>query len=215
MYELHQILAWRMQWGDFWANLSFVIIDEAHRHRGIFGSHIALLLRRICSYYDDRLQFILSSATIGDASLFAKTLNGVAAVEIADDSSPWAQQTFRLYNPWSSGKSILSATADLIRDQVQSGMQTLCFTKSRNMAEITALRERSRTTTTPARSPSPTFAFFLDCHHHAVKTALLSRRYAGVVNCIHEGPGVHRILHNTGRIFINSRNIVVHYVVSL
>ncbi|MDR0980890.1 MAG: DEAD/DEAH box helicase [Methanocalculaceae archaeon] len=145
MYELHQILAWRMQWGDFWANLSFVIIDEAHRYRGIFGSHIALLLRRlrrICSYYDSRPQFILSSATIGDASSFAKTLTGLAAVEIADDGSPRAQQTFRLYNPWSSGKSSLSATADLIRDQVRNGMQTLCFTKSRNMAEITALRCR-------------------------------------------------------------------------
>lgn len=145
MYELHQILAWRMQWGDFWANLSFVIIDEAHRYRGIFGSHIALLLRRlrrVCRYYDARPQFILSSATIGDASSFAKTLTGAAAREIADDGSPRAQQTFRLYNPWSSGKSSLSATADLIRDQVQSGMQTLCFTKSRNMAEITALRCR-------------------------------------------------------------------------
>ncbi|HJK03889.1 MAG TPA: DEAD/DEAH box helicase, partial [Methanocorpusculum sp.] len=145
MYELHQILAWRMKWGDFWANLSFVIIDEAHRYRGIFGSHIALLLRRlrrICNYYDAHPQFILSSATIGDAPSFAETLTGVAAVEIANDGSPRAQQTFRLYNPWCSGKSSLSATADLIQDQVRSGMQTLCFTKSRNMAEITALRCR-------------------------------------------------------------------------
>ncbi|HJK40634.1 MAG TPA: DEAD/DEAH box helicase [Methanocorpusculum sp.] len=145
MYELHQILAWRMKWGDFWANLSFVVIDEAHRYRGIFGSHIALLLRRlrrICNYYDAHPQFILSSATIGDAPSFAETLTGVAAVEIANDGSPRAQQTFRLYNPWCSGKSSLSATTDLIQDQVRSGMQTLCFTKSRNMAEITALRCR-------------------------------------------------------------------------
>ena len=145
MYELHQILAWRLQWGDFWANLSFVIIDEAHRYRGIFGSHIALLLRRlrrICRYYDSVPQFILSSATIGGAPEFAGTLTGVAAAEIANDGSPRAQQTFRLYNPWTAGKSSLAATADLIRDQIQSGMQTLCFTKSRNMAEITALRCR-------------------------------------------------------------------------
>ncbi|HJK05284.1 MAG TPA: DEAD/DEAH box helicase, partial [Methanocorpusculum sp.] len=145
MYELHQILAWRMKWGDFWANLSFVVIDEAHRYRGIFGSHIALLLRRlrrICNYYDAHPQFILSSATIGDAPSFAETLTGVAAVEIANDGSPRAQQTFRLYNPWCSGKSSLSATTDIIQDQVRSGMQTLCFTKSRNMAEITALRCR-------------------------------------------------------------------------
>ncbi|MDV0442086.1 DEAD/DEAH box helicase [Methanorbis furvi] len=145
MYELHQILAWRTQWGDFWTNLGAVVIDEAHRYRGVFGSHIALLLRRlrrICSYYDARPQFVLSSATIGGAETFAETLTGLPAVEIANDGSPRAKQTFRLYNPSASGKSSITATADLIRDQVQSGMQTLCFTKSRNMAEITAMRCR-------------------------------------------------------------------------
>ena len=47
MYELHHILPWRAKWGDFFANLSFVVIDEAHKYRGVFGSNTALLLRRL------------------------------------------------------------------------------------------------------------------------------------------------------------------------
>ncbi len=145
MYELHQILAWRMQWGDFWTRLRYIIIDEAHRYRGVFGSHTALLLRRvmrICRFYDARPQFILSSATLADAETFAETLTGVPAAEIRNDGSPRAKQIFRLYNPAESGKSTLSATADLIQNQISAGMQTLCFTKSRSMAEITAMKCR-------------------------------------------------------------------------
>lgn len=125
MHELHQILAWRLQLGNFWTTLSFVGIDEVHRYHGILGSHIALLLwrlRRICAYYEAWPQFILSSATIGGAKEFAKTLTGVDAVEISGNGSPRAQQTFRPYNPWNAGKSSLTATADLIRAQVQNGM---------------------------------------------------------------------------------------------
>ncbi|MBR4285945.1 MAG: DEAD/DEAH box helicase, partial [Methanocorpusculum sp.] len=76
MYELHHILPWRAKWGDFFANLSFVVIDEAHKYRGVFGSNTALLirrLRRICNYYDGYPQFILSSATLGNAKRFAET----------------------------------------------------------------------------------------------------------------------------------------------
>lgn len=145
MYELHQILAWRSQWGDFWAGLSHVVIDEAHRYCGVFGSHTALLLRRlrrVCGFYDAAPRFILSSATVAGAAAFAETLTGIPFLEVANDGSPRAKQTFRLYNPSDQGKSSVSATADLIRDQIQSGLQTLCFTKSRTMAEITALRCR-------------------------------------------------------------------------
>lgn len=145
MYELHLILAWRMHWGDFWTNLTFTVIDEAHRYRGIFGSHTALLirrLRRVCRFYDANPNFILSSATLANGKIFAETLTGVFFSEIFTDGSPRAKQTFQLYNPVETGKSTVSATADLMKKQIREGMQTLCFTKSRNMAEITALKCR-------------------------------------------------------------------------
>jgi len=141
MYELHHILGWRAKWGDFWTNLSFVVVDEAHRYRGIFGSNTALLLRRlrrVCNFYDADPQFILSSATLGDPVSFAETLTGLPSVEISSDGSPRAKRTFRIYSP--ENKSSISAAAELVSSQIKAGMQTLCFTRSRNAAEITAMR---------------------------------------------------------------------------
>jgi len=141
MYELHHILGWRAKWGDFWTNLSFVVVDEAHRYRGIFGSNTALLLRRlrrVCNYYDADPLFILSSATLGDPLTFAETLTGLPSVEISSDGSPRAKRTFQIYSP--ENKSSISAAAELVSSQIKAGMQTLCFTRSRNAAEITAMR---------------------------------------------------------------------------
>ncbi len=143
MYELHHILGWRAKWGDFWTNLSFVVVDEAHRYRGVFGSNTALLLRRlrrVCNFYDADPQFILSSATLGDPVSFAETLTGLTSVEISSDGSPRAKRIFRIYSP--ENKSSISATAELVSSQIKAGMQTLCFTRSRNAAEITAMRCR-------------------------------------------------------------------------
>ncbi len=143
MYELHHILPWRAKWGDFFANLSFVVIDEAHKYRGVFGSNTALLLRRlrrICNYYDSYPQFILSSATLGNAETFAETLTGLAAKEISTDGSPRAKRTFRIYkNP---KKSASAAAAEIMQESIKEGRQTLCFTKSRTGAELTTLRYR-------------------------------------------------------------------------
>ncbi|MBQ4135022.1 MAG: DEAD/DEAH box helicase [Methanocorpusculum sp.] len=141
MYELHHILPWRANWGDFFANLSFVVIDEAHKYRGVFGSNTALLLRRlrrICNYYDGYPQFILSSATLGNAKRFAETLTGLSAVEISSDGSPRAKRTFRIcLNP---KKSASAAAAEIMQESIRDGRQTICFTKSRTGAELTALR---------------------------------------------------------------------------
>lgn len=141
MYELHHILPWRAKWGDFFANLSFVVIDEAHKYRGVFGSNTALLLRRlrrICNYYDGYPQFILSSATLSNAARFAGTLTGLPAAEISADGSPRAKRTFRIYkNPQ---KSASAAAAEMLQESVRAGKQTICFTKSRTGAELTALR---------------------------------------------------------------------------
>ncbi len=80
-HELHQVLSWHAKWRVFFSNLKFIVIDEAHRYRGVFGSHIALLLRRLvrlCNFYGSSPQFILSTATLANPLEFAGQAYGAA-----------------------------------------------------------------------------------------------------------------------------------------
>lgn len=146
MYELHHILAWRSKWAEFFTNLSYVVIDEAHRYRGVFGSNTAHLLRRlrrIGNYNDAFPQFILSSATVGNPVTFAETLTGLPFIEISNDGSPHAKKTYTIYR--SQQKTASTASADLVRKQIESGRQTICFSKSRASVELTALKCKEET----------------------------------------------------------------------
>ncbi|MGQ9816933.1 MAG: DEAD/DEAH box helicase, partial [bacterium] len=144
-YELHQLLPWHYKWQEFISNLKFVVIDEAHRYRGVFGSNVAFLmrrLRRICSFYGSNPQFILSTATLANPVEFGKKLIGVDFVLIADDGSPKGKKYFIFYNPYYDGVGTLSThqeTKDLFLFFVKNNLQTLCFTVSRKMAELIAL----------------------------------------------------------------------------
>ncbi len=180
MYELHHILPWRAKWGDFFANLSFVVIDEAHKYRGVFGSNTALLLRRlrrICNYYDGYPQFILSSATLGNAEVFADTLTGLSVKEISSDGSPRAKRRFRIYqNP---RKSTSAAAAEMMHESIQKGKQTICFTKSRTGAEMTALRLREES---PAESVASYRGGYRPEERKKIEANLKQGRVSGVVS---------------------------------
>ncbi len=121
------------------------MIDEAHRYRGVFGSNVAFLirrLRRICSFYGSEPQFILSTATLTNPLEFSKRLIGVRFELIADDGSPKGKKYFIFYNPYFDGVGTLSThqeTKDLFLFFVRKELQTLCFTVSRKMAELIAL----------------------------------------------------------------------------
>ena len=143
MYELHHMLSWRSKWADFFTNLSFVVIDEAHRYRGVFGSNTALLLRRlrrVCAYNDAYPQFILSSATLGNSVHFAETLTGLAFEEISNDGAPHAKKTYKIY--CDEGKSAIASSASLVAKNIEEGRQTICFSKSRAGTELTAQKCR-------------------------------------------------------------------------
>ena len=102
-YELHLILYWHHQWEKFYKNLKFVVIDEAHHYRGVFGSNVAFLirrLRRICRHYGSDPQFILSSATLANPKEFSEKLIGKPFSLISNDTSPSGEKHFVLYNPW-------------------------------------------------------------------------------------------------------------------
>ncbi|MBE0433084.1 DEAD/DEAH box helicase [candidate division WOR-3 bacterium] len=143
-YELHQILPWHYKWENFLSHLKYVVIDEAHQYRGVFGSNVAALLRRfrrICDFYGSKPTYILSSATLANPLEFSEKLTGLKFVHVGEDGSPKGKKYFVLYNPYFEGAGELSIhqeTRKLLRVLVENDLQTLCFTISRRMAELIA-----------------------------------------------------------------------------
>jgi DEAD/DEAH box helicase domain-containing protein len=101
-YGLHFYLPWHYKWKNFLQNLKYLIIDEAHVYRGVFGSNVAMLIRRllrICKYYASNPTIILSSATIANPKEHASKLTGKKFKVISKDGSPKGKKTFIFWNP--------------------------------------------------------------------------------------------------------------------
>ncbi|WP_409199269.1 DEAD/DEAH box helicase [Methanospirillum lacunae] len=149
-HELHHILPWHHQWSVFFSHLKYIIIDEAHQYRGIFGSHMALLIRRllrICAHYGSHPTFFLSSATLANPNEFAKELIGRDFQVIDTSGAPAGVRYFILYNPYIGGfaeKSVYTESATLLASLVEAELQTLCFTGSRKMTEVVTTWARER-----------------------------------------------------------------------
>src|SRR6476469_6358039 len=133
------------RWGDVLANLRFVVVDEAHVYRGVFGSHVANVLRRLrrlARVYGAEPQFLLASATIANPGELATRLLGVETTVIGDDAAPRAERTVALWNPPLTDEelglraSALGEASKLMADLVERGLRTLCFAKSRRAAEL-------------------------------------------------------------------------------
>jgi len=143
-YGLHYYLPWHHQWAQFYKNLKFIIIDESHTYRGVFGSNIALLIRRInriCKHYGSNPQFILSSATIANPEEHSKKLTGQDFHIIKEDNSESGRKSFIFWNPpiideGLTRRSTHQETRSLFTYCIQKGYQTLCFSKSRKMTEL-------------------------------------------------------------------------------
>ncbi len=144
-YAMHQYLPWHQKWRRIFKNLSFVVIDEAHVYRGVFGSNFAFLLRRIlrlCDYYGSDPLFILSSATIANPGDFSKKLVGKEFEIVSDDGSARGRKYFLFWNPpfIDLKKSVRASshqeTKKLFVSFINNKLQTLCFTVSRKMAEL-------------------------------------------------------------------------------
>jgi len=144
-YGLHVYLPWHYKWRSFLSNLKYIIIDEAHVYRGVFGSNVAMLLRRlirICNYYHADPHIILSSATIANPEEHAKKLTGKNFEIISHDGAPRGKKSFLFWNPPfidntnTSRRSTHQETKDLLTLNITKNLQTLCFTTSRQMAEL-------------------------------------------------------------------------------
>ncbi|MFQ5458730.1 MAG: DEAD/DEAH box helicase, partial [Myxococcota bacterium] len=116
--------------------LRFVVVDELHAYRGVFGSHIAQLLRRlrrVARYYGAKPQFIACSATIDNPGDLARDLTGLPFTVIDTDGAPAAERHFLFLNP---AGSPTVAGARLFRQAVRAGHKTIAFTKSRKVTEL-------------------------------------------------------------------------------
>ncbi|MGZ4665451.1 MAG: DEAD/DEAH box helicase [Frankiaceae bacterium] len=145
------------RWSGLFAGLRFVVIDESHTYRGIFGSHVAQALRRlrrICALHGSRPVFLLASATTADPGGSARLLTGLPVDTVTEDGSPRGPLTFVLYEPpltelrGEGGapvrRSALSETAEMLADLVAAGAQALAFARSRIGAEVIADAARRR-----------------------------------------------------------------------
>jgi DEAD/DEAH box helicase domain-containing protein len=151
---LHQgILPNHERWAPFLAGLRHVVVDEAHTFRGVFGAHVALVLRRlrrVAGRYGSAPTFLLASATLGNPAELASRLTGLEVEAVTEDGSPRGPLTFALWEPplvdeaTGRRRSANGEAADWLAGGVEQGVRTLCFTRSRRAAELVARAARRR-----------------------------------------------------------------------
>jgi len=143
------------RWHSFLSRLQFVVVDELHHYRGIFGAHVAQVirrLRRICAAHGSAPTFVLASATAADPERAARLLTGLDVAAVTDDGSPRGPRTIALWEPpivSHSGeheaptrRPATAEAADVLTELVLDGARALAFTRSRHGAEMLAITTR-------------------------------------------------------------------------
>lgn len=143
---LHQaILPHHTKWAQFFQSLRFVVIDEVHSYRGVFGAHVANVLRRlqrICDFYGVRPQYICCSATIGNPQQHAQALTGLPMSAICDSGAPRGASHLLFWNPppinpdLGIRASARSQVSKLARMTLKAGLKAIVFAQSRLMVEV-------------------------------------------------------------------------------
>ncbi|MEX2413009.1 MAG: DEAD/DEAH box helicase [Thermoleophilaceae bacterium] len=140
-------------WGDVLANLAWIVVDEAHTYRGVFGSHVANVLRRLrrlALAYGTEPRFVLASATIANPVELAERLTGCDVRLVDREGAPRHQRQIAMWNPplgdarVGARASALAEAADLLADLVEQGVRTICFLRSRRGIELIQRFTRAR-----------------------------------------------------------------------
>ncbi|NIA10095.1 MAG: DEAD/DEAH box helicase, partial [Nitrospiraceae bacterium] len=143
-HALHYYLPWHHQWARFFRNLRFIVIDEAHTYRGVFGANVALLLRRlyrILGHYGANPQIVLSSASIANPADYARALTGRDAVAITESGAGHGARTAVFWDGLTDPDTPISLqAARILVHLTDAKVQTICFTRSRAQAELIARR---------------------------------------------------------------------------
>jgi len=153
---LHQgILPHHTLWIKLFENLRYIVIDELHAYRGVFGSHLSNIIRRlkrICSFYGSDPQFICSSATIANPKELAENITGEDIELIDQNGAPRGEKHFLFYNPpvvnaeLGLRRSVISEVCNVVRKLLPTGAQIIVFARSRLRVELllTYLRESAK-----------------------------------------------------------------------
>ena len=153
---LHRsLLPGHARWSRFLGALAYVVVDECHHYRGVFGAHVAQILRRlrrVCAAYGASPTFLLASATVAEPEVSAARLTGLPVEAVTDDGSAKGAVTVALWEPpftsWTGElgapvrRSATAEVADLMADLVVDRVRTLAFVRSRRGAEAVALNAR-------------------------------------------------------------------------
>jgi len=181
-HALHQYLPWHHQWARIFANLRALVIDEAHHYRGVYGSNVAALLRRllrIVAHYGGSPQIVLSSASVANPEAFARALTGRDAASVRDDASARGEKRVLFWDPLiDPTRSVSTQVARLLAFLTERGIQTICFTRSRTSAEVIA----HAATRAGAEGIAPYRAGYLPSERRALEEALRSGTIRGVVS---------------------------------
>jgi len=149
---LHRSLLPRHErWSGLFRALDLVVVDECHHYRGVFGAHVAQVLRRlrrVCAFHGSDPTFVLASATVGNPAEHASRLTGLDVMAVSQDDAPRGEVALVLWEPRFTSftgengapvrRAASSESADLLADLVSEGVRTLAFVRSRRAAEQVA-----------------------------------------------------------------------------
>lgn len=139
------LLPYHGSWAAFWKNLSHVIIDEVHTYRGIMGSSMGWVFRRlmrICGRYGSNPTFILCSATVGNPEELAKNLTGLKFTAVTESGSPQGKRHLILVDPEGAGAA--QTAVQLLLAALKRELRTIVYTQSRKMTELVSLWAKQR-----------------------------------------------------------------------
>ena len=182
-------------WGDFLANLAWIVVDEAHVYRGVFGSHVANVLRRLrrlALAYGTEPRFVLASATIANPVELAERLTGCDVRLVDRDGAPRAERRIGMWNPplvderTGARASPLAEAAGLVADLVEKEVRTICFLRSRRGVELilkfARLRLEERGRADLAQLIAPYRAGYTAAQRREIESRLVSGELLAVVS---------------------------------
>lgn len=184
------ILPRHSQWAEFFAHLALVVVDEAHVLRGVFGSHVGCILRRlkrIANHYGANPTFVMASATIANPGALAERLIGEPFEEVTEDGSPRGEKLFAFWNPpfldedLGTRASTNWEAARLMSTFVIEGVKTIAFNRSRKSAELVARYSKDLVEDEEAAARiRPYRAGYLAPERREIEKALFSGELMGV-----------------------------------
>jgi len=184
------ILPNHQSWSRLFRNLKYVVIDETHIYRGVFGSHVANVLRRLrrlCASYGSNPQFICCSATIANTEEHAQNIVGLPFEAIVEDGSPHGEKYFTFWNPpvideaKTRRRSSNSEAAFLLGELVQKGIRGLVFARTRKLTELIYIYTQGQLSPSLADKISPYRAGYLPEDRRRIEHQFFDGELLGLV----------------------------------